>query len=681
MRLTSPRVLAQVRSQGAAARLRLSRFTEPRPDGLPTVRVLLSLPALLLLFGIVCVSLGLNGTSSGEMYGRLYAGTDSSLLAGHPEKIRSDEWYVNTSWSIAQVQQGLPDRNQTMPGGMDAALPHDLPRADWSVILRPHLWGYLFLDVGHATAFKWWIGALAFIAAAFCFLVTLLPRRPILSASIAVGFYFSPFFHWWFQTVIFWPLAWALVTMTAILWAMRDKSWGSRWAWGAVIAFLTPVMAMGIYAPFIIPVVLVVAFFAIGAIAEQKRKGSTWLEVLKRALPIVIAGALGSAVTLIWLATKSKALAGFLSTSYPGTRLTPTGEGTPLSAARTISSAFTEALTYNNGFLGLNSSESSTFFLIGAFMAPIVGWIAFGTARARQPLPWMLIALVAVLVIFVAFSYLPGWNAIAHFLFLDRTSDSRIRIGLGLASFAILGLILSQLERDRLYLPLWLATATAAVFLISQAGVAAAVWLVEGRDRLWHDAPFWWLYALASAAAIFWFARRRFTLGALAFVLVGVLGTAAVNPVYVGVFDLRKTPVAQAVMELDRSQKGTWVGVGDVETSAILLESGARAFNGVQGAPSATMWRDIDPASLYRYRWNRLAGIRWVPGQGEPQVSNPAPDQILVTFDACSTFAQEHVEYVLSGNPKLGTSCLDSVDSFVVPKQILTIYRVISAPR
>ncbi|MHC5795262.1 DUF7657 domain-containing protein [Lacisediminihabitans sp. FW035] len=635
----------------------------------------------MLLFGIVCVSFGLNGTSSGEMYGRVYSGSDPSLISGHPENIRSDEWYVNTSWSIAQVQQGLPDRNQTMPGGMDAALPHDLPRADWSVLLRPHLWGYLFLDVGHATAFKWWIAALTFIAAAFCFLVTLLPRRPILSAAIAVGFYFSPFFQWWFQTVIFWPLAWALVTMTAILWATRDKSWGSRWAWAAVIAFLTPVMAMGIYAPFIVPVVLVVIFFAAGAIVEQKRMGSTWVDLLKRAIPIAVAGALGAAITLVWLATKAKALGGFLSTSYPGTRLTPTGEATPLSAARTISSAFTESLTYSNGFLGLNSSESSTFFLVGAFMVPIVGWIVYRAVRARRALPWMLIALIAVLLIFVAFSYLPGWNAIAHLLFLDRTSDNRLRIGLGLASFAILGLVLRHLEHDSKRPPSWLSAATAALFLLSQIGVAAAVWIVEGRDRLWHDAPFWWLYALASAAVIFWFARKRFALGALAFVLVGVLGTAAVNPVYVGVFDLRKTPVSQAVVKLDRVDKGTWVGVGGVETSAILLESGVRAFNGVQGAPSATMWRDIDPTGRYRFSWNRLAGIGWMPAPGEPQVSNPAPDQILVTFDACSTFAQKHVEYVLSGKSTLGKSCLHAIDSFVVPRQTLTIYRVVPAPR
>lgn len=659
-----------------AVMARYRRLVDARPDGLPTRRVLLAFPAVLLLFGIIMVALGLNGTSSGEMYSRVYSGNDPSLISGHPERIRSDEWYVNTSWSIAQVQQGLPERNETLPGGMDAALPHDLPRADWSVIFRPHLWGYLVFDVGHATAFKWWIAALAFIASAYCFLVTLLPRRPILAAVIATGFYFSPFFQWWFQTVIFWPLAWALVTMTAMIWAVRVKSWRPRLAWAAIVAFLTPVMAMGIYAPFIVPVVLVVVFFAIGTVVEQKRLGVAWLALLQKALPIAIAGALGAVVTLGWLATKSATLSSFLATSYPGTRLTRTGEASLLSAVRTVSSSFTESLTNGAGFLGLNSSEASTFFLVGVFMLPIVGWVLYRSVKEAQALPWVLIGLGTVVIVFVAFSYLPGWDPIAHLLFLDRSSENRIRLGMGLASFAILAYLIKFISEGSARPPLWLSIGTSVAFLLSQVAIAGAVWFVEGPNRLWHDAPFWWAFALVSAAALFFFARGRLALGGIAFLLIGLFGTAAVNPVYVGVFDLRTTAVSKSVVRIDAASPGNWVGVGDVEISALLLESGVTAFNGVQGAPSTEMWHEIDPTAKYRFAWNRLGGIGWIPGSGEPRVENPAPDQILVSFDACADFAQNNVKYVLSANRTLASPCLETIDSFALPKETATIYRV-----
>lgn len=665
-------------SRWQAARAGYVRMLEPRADGLPRYRVLLSFPALLLVLGIVLIGLGINGTSSGVMHGRVYDGRDPQLIAGTPEPIRSDEWYVGTSWSIAQVQQGLPERNHTMPGGMDAALPHDLPRADWSVAFRPQLWGYLFLDVDRGMAWKWWAPALAMLAAAFCFLITLLPRRPILAAAITVAFYFSPFFQWWFQPAIFWPTAWALATMSALIWSVANRSVLSRWIWAIVVGYLTAVMAMGIYAPFIVPTVLVVVFFAIGLLIDRFRSGSSVWTVVAQAFPLLVAGGAGGAITAIWLQTKSATVAAFLSTSYPGERLTATGSSNLLSIARAVSSAFSESLKRGGGFLGTNSSEASTFFYIGIFLIPVVVWIVVRSAKLKQRLPWVLIALTAVVLLFLAFFFLPGWNGIAHLLFLDRTTEGRARIGLGLASLAILGYVLRYLDTHSVRAGRIVAAGSALLFLLSQLGVAAAVLAVEGFGRLMHDAPLWWLYAIVSSLAIYFFARRRFALGAIAFLLVTVIGGVTVNPIYRGIFDLRTTPMAKAVMRIDRDRPGNWVGLGDVETSAILLESGVRAFNGVQGAPPKKMWNEIDPDHRYKDLWNRLAGIGWISAPGAPTVSNPAPDQILVSFDACAPFAQNHVDYVLS-DQKLPAGCLIREKSFSLPKaKELSIYRVIA---
>lgn len=660
--------------------LRYERFAVPRPDNLPTRRVLLTFPAVVLLFGIIAVGFAINGTSSGEMYGRVFAGKDPALIAGHPQIIRSDEWYVNTAWSISQVQQGLPETNHTMPGGMDAALPLDLPRADWSVIFRPQLWGYLFLDVNHATAFKWWIAALVFIAAAYMFLVTVLPRRPVMAAALAMGFFFSPFFQWWFQTVIFWPLAWAFVTLTAMLWAVRARTGNARWIWAVLVAFLTVIMAMGIYAPFIVPVVLLVALFAVGLVIEQKRSGRTWRTLLLHAAPILAAGVTGGLVTLLWLRSKQKVLDGFLATSYPGQRLTETGSAHVATGVRTIGSSFSESLSRGNGLLNINASESATFFLIGAFLIPVVASIVYRSAKLRAPLPWALIAMTTFIVIIVAFSYLPGWDAVAHLLFLDRSNDARLRIGLGLASFVILALTIRYFDDTKTKAGLPLSIGSVAAFLLSQIAVALAVIHFGGIATLTHDAPTWWPIALISAASIYFVARRRPVVGVALFLVIGVTSTITVNPVYIGVFDLRTAPVTQSVQKVNSRDAGAWVGIGGVETSAVLMESGVTAFNGIQGAPSLKMWNEIDPIGQYRFNWNRLAGVGWVPGVGEPMVSNPAADQIISTFDACSRFAQKHVDYVLSTHREIASACLIAEKAIPAPKATFTIYRVIPRP-
>lgn len=170
------------------------RALEPGADGLPRLRILLDFSALLLVIVIVLVGLGINGSSSGVFFNQVSYGADPDLIAGQPQLTRSYEWNVQTVCPIAQVEQGLPLTNKTFPGGMDATLPQDLRRVDWAVTFRPHLWGFMVMGLDRAIAFKWWLPGLALVAAAYAFLLTVIPRRPRVAAMLAVGFFFSPLF-------------------------------------------------------------------------------------------------------------------------------------------------------------------------------------------------------------------------------------------------------------------------------------------------------------------------------------------------------------------------------------------------------------------------------------------------------------------------------------------------------
>ena len=269
---------------------RYRRFAEPGADGLPRVRVLLAFPAALLVIGAVLVGLGLNGSSSGAYYAEIATGSDPDLIAGQPQKIRSDEWNVGTVWTISQVQQGLPEENRVFPGGMDADLPYDLPSTGPSMVFKPHLWGFLVLDVDHAVAWKWLVPGLGLLAAAYLFVVTMLPRLPLLAAALSTAFFFSPFVQWWYQTTTLWPMAWSLLTMAAILWGVQARRPLARWLWAPAVGYLTVVMAMGVYVPFIVPVAYVVVFAAIGLIVKAVRSGVRVPELVNRALPVVVGG-------------------------------------------------------------------------------------------------------------------------------------------------------------------------------------------------------------------------------------------------------------------------------------------------------------------------------------------------------------------------------------------------------
>jgi len=379
--------------------------------------------------------------------------------------------------------------------------------------------------------------------------------------------------------------------------------------------------------------------------------------VVQRAIPTLVAGAVGVAVTAYFLVVRASAVEGFASTVYPGERLTPAGEGSIRAIIATVASSFTEALDRGDGFLDENSSEASSFFLIGLFMLPFVVLIVRQSRRRGIRLDWTLVTVSFVALVFVAFMVVPGWDAVAHLLFLDRIPFERFRIGLGVASLVLLALLVKSWDEREEKTGRVFALAVAALFLVSQAAVAALIIKLEDAATLWTFSPGWIPIALASAGAIYFFARRRTLLASALLVLATVPASFLVNPIYVGVLDLRESEPGQQVIATDAGAEGAWVGIGGPVVSAILIESGVEAYNGVQGAPSEEMWHRIDPDGQYERKWNRIGFINWMQAPGEPVVTNPVLDGVVVTFDGCSDFAQENVRYVFTDHP-IDDACL-----------------------
>lgn len=307
---------------------RAERFLEPAPDGLPNRRVVLVPLLLLLLLFAGLVGAGYSGTSSGEFHKALGEGSDSRLIIGNSRDIRSDEWFVQTPWTVSQVVQGLPRTNQTFPGGMDATVQHDMPSKDWSTAFRPHLWGFFVLPLDQAMAFKWWLPIFSMIGAGYLLAVSLLPRRPVGSMAMSAGFFFAPFFQWWSLSITFWPIAWGLLTMAAVIWLLRRPRSRYAWALGALSGFLVVPTGTGVYVPFIIPVAFVVAAFVIGATLQGLGgEAGTVKSRIRRLLPLILSSGAAVVVMGLWAATRWNTIELFTSTVYPA-------PGWPLPAER-----------------------------------------------------------------------------------------------------------------------------------------------------------------------------------------------------------------------------------------------------------------------------------------------------------------------------------------------------------
>ncbi|MDN4639307.1 hypothetical protein QCD70_03525 [Agreia sp. PsM10] len=655
----------------------LIRITTPRESGLPSVPVLLAFPILAFVTVAVFVLLGISGSSTGAYWNIFGTGSDPDLLLGTPQLIRSDEWLVQSSWVVSQTEQGFPVFNQTLPGGMDATVQNDLPTWDWSSLFRPHVLGFLFLPLDQGMALRWWIPALMLIISAYVFVVSLLPRRPFSAAFLALTVLFQPIIQWWFLPTTILPVAFAFTGMTAVIWAYRSRSRLARLGWAAATGYVAIAMAMSIYAPFMVPAALALVAFTIGfVLMERRTQGLSWAQTVRTLLPLLAAAVAAAAVMVIWILTRIETIKALFATVYPGQRLQSTGALTFNELISLFSGPFQKPLQSNTfDILGPNSSEAATAMMTSVFLCIPLLWLVWRRYRRSKSVDWLALALVCLQLVVLAFYVIPGWDVIAHVTLLDRSTNGRLRLVFAILAPVAVATIVSRLETEKIRIG-WPTTVATGLSVVAASGL---VWFAL-REAGSHIADSRWavLATILLAMGVVLISRRAAGWGAFALLLATLIVGAQVNPLYRGVFDLAEdTSAGRAVDVIGQTDpEANWVGVGFPAPTAVLLESGVHAYNGVQTYPNDTMWKQIDPSGRFEENWNRLANISWVPGTGAPTVSNPARDQIVVTFDSCSSFAQEHVDFVLSDGEPLNQPCLEPLDEFTQGNSVLRIYAV-----
>lgn len=535
---------------------------------------------------------------------------------------------------------------------------------------RPHVWGFLFLSTEQGFALRWWLPGWAVLAGAYAFVVSLAPRHQIASALIAVATLFSPIVQWWWMPTTLWPVAFGFVAMTAIWWTLNGSSRKATWAWAGLASWTGITMVMSIYVPFMVAAIVVAAPFALGAFLMSRRERG-FARTMRALLPLGVCGPAGL-VVVAWAYTRRDTVSALLSTVYPGARLEATGSMPVGSLKSSLGAVWNAAFTTNvTGTLGVNESEASTPLMLAPFLAmPLVALVF---ERSRRTVNWLAVAALASTVTVLAFWLVHGWDALAHLLLLDRSTAIRLRLAfllLGVVAVAILARAAERRHDARLP---WASAAGAVVVTVS-----LLVWVWLGLRAVADPvlASAWKPVALFVVIGVGLVALQRVTWGALALAVASLMLTASVNPLYRGVFDLSQTNVGKAVLAAEAAEPGTWVGTGGWPTMAVLMQTGVRAYNGVQTYPSAEMWSAIDPTGQYQAEWNRLAHVNWTIESGEPRVSNPQPDVVLATFDPCSSFAQQRVTYLLAREP-VTLSCLTPVSQTQDGPFQAWVYRVV----
>lgn len=621
---------------------------------------------------LALVATAINGTSSGQFYGFFFPGHDPRLLIGGPRTVRSDEWYVTTPLVISQVQQGFPRLSDVFPGGVDVSIMWDVPYREWSTLFRPQNWGFFFLPLDNAFALRWWLPLVALATAAYALVVTLW-RRPVAALALSAAFAFSPFTQWWFGSGTFWPLAFALLACAAVVWCLRTGSARLRWAIASVTGYFAVVAVLTLYPPFLIPCVIVAAAFSVGwVVAAHELR---WAERWRRLTPILVAGVAAGVVVVVFLATRSQTVEAITSTVYPGNRRWPTGQPALFPWLSMYAGTFGVGLRAASvdGF-AVNQSEGSSFLLVGFYLIPIALWLVWSRWRSHRRVDWPIVALLAVTGLLAAFVYLPGWDAIASLLFLDRTTLPRVVVGVGLVAFLLLVVVVHRLLERRGHLPIWLAGSAVVLALANHGAVALA--LHRRAPQILEQFRWWPALVVILAVAVALYGAGRATVPSVLVLVVALVMVAGVVPLYRGVLDLRTTDLGRAIHDVESRAPGSWLALEDGNIIATVRESGVVAYSGAQAWPTAEMWTEIDPTGAYASSWNRYAHVNWVADPQAPAIAVPYADVLMLRFDSCSAFVQAHVDYVVTSR-QLDQRCVREIDTVDGERALYRIYEVV----
>ena len=613
--------------------VRYLRLVAATANGLPNWRVVTWFPALAALGVIALIILHWSGSSSGQYWYTLGSGPDPRHILGSPKAIRSDEWLVQQSWVVSQSNTGWGATNPTFPGGSEMTLLNELPSWHWSSLFRPHVWGYLLFGLDAGVAWHWWVPALALVSGCYLLIVTMLPRRPLTAAFLAVATYFTPLLQWFYSPSSVWPVAWELLAMAGVIWILKDPRRWVRVTWSAVLGYFAVTMAMGLYVPFVLPGLYVLVFFSIGMVLRLK----PWAELggvgfLRRVAPLLIAMVAAVAVTLLWVVSRWSTFVAIQSTVYPGQRVTSTGsvaiEDPYLGGL--VGAPWDQALRFGGStVLGANSSEGAGVILLCVFLLPGLVWFFVRSLGKGKRPDWLVLSILAALAFFAAYMWIPGWDSVAHLLQIDRIATKRLRIGFVVLLPVVAAVVIDHIDKapKRRNLPPALLSAIGTVVIM----FAMYRTLLAHSPEVIHQATSAYVTVPVLVIAVFMFFTRRFATTAAAGIMVSsMLLTVGVNPVYKGVFDLSETTIGKEIMAVDASHDGEWVGIGRYEDMALIVQTGVGGYSGVQNYPSLEMWHEIDPNNKYEKYWNRLAHVQWAFGQGDPVVESPSSDVVVV---------------------------------------------------
>lgn len=603
---------------------------------------------------LVLSLLGITLSSMGTTYLREDPGNPPGDQLLQPAVTRSDEFLTSTPLALGVMATGQADdlNPLTAPQGFTTMLP-DTPvssvvLAD-SAVLR---WGTV-LPQEMLFAARWWLPLLLLVLGMPALLQPLVGSRwPGLFAAGLIAF--APATAWWSLSPLqlwgFMAAGTAALHRCAVSFGDRGPWWRTA-LWGAASALLlarTPLH----YQPWAIAVAP--AVLAVGIVPLLVERATR----ARRSVAVAAVGVVSVllAAGVFW--ENRASIAATAGTVYPGARVSTGG---PVMVEQVFGATALADLR-RLVMVQHNPSEISSGFVVAGIVA--VALLAAGVtyrSREHRAAVWALLVCSAP---WVAWTTVSFGGIGRHIPLADLVPPERAATMVGYLAVLLLCLVLPA-WRDRGPRRVVVAVTAAVVLAAGYASSQLTLTTLPGLT----PKKVWFSLAVLAVVVALLVARPRWWGGYAAASLAAFLLVWQVNPVLMGLGDLRGSAVADGMLaEGRRARAAGTVWVSDDKTvDALLTATGVPSLSSRQMAgPDRDAWLALDPEARAENVWNRggsFVEFEWVD-EAEPSFRNMGEDQIVVDVSPCVLAERvPELERVVSST-RLDESCLTEVDQF-----------------
>lgn len=635
-------------------------------------------PIILLIPLVVFTTFKISGSSIGYIHTILYGDIqkDPDLIANEPEGIRSDEWLVNTQETIMQAKDNFPEFNKDVGNGQDMSTV-DVPYKNWSIIFKPHNLVFFVLPLENAFALKWWLMGYLLIVSCYFFVLSLLPNKKLIAASLALALFFSAFVQWWYAYGTLGTLYYSLFIATATLYLFRQKLLWRKILLGLIISYLLVCFVLVLYPPFQISCGLVLGTFLLGYFiqnySKMEKKEFLYNLLILFGSIVVSLGIVGS-----YILTRSNVINTINNTVYPGTRSIESGGtyGYHFMSSNLgyqfISNINTSKYLIDGQHIS-NQSEASNFLLLIPFLFIPAVYLLYYDRKKKQKMDWLLLLLSILFLILLLEAFVPAFTTLSKLFLLSKVGGSRVLIGIGLLNLIYLVLFIKNYSKNKFIY----AKSKAIIYSL----IVLAIELVVGFHAYLYDTGFIRLrdvilFSIPIPLVIYLLIRKRFSAAILIYLLFSIFITYRVNPLYKGLSIVTDNSLSQAIQKYGDNNNKAWVSEGGYLEN-IALDNGMKSVSATYVYPQFSMWDTIKGANKFVYDRYAHVGVEVVnnPNQ-QTQLNLLQTDSFAILTSSCSQYLKsKNVGFIVTP-VVLTTGCVRLVDKLSYPFTTIYIYSV-----